>query len=31
MHVKDIVDENYQDYKLPSMFISTVSCDMKCC
>lgn len=31
MHVKSIVDENFQDYKLPSMFICAASCDMKCC
>lgn len=31
MLVKDIVDENYQDYKKPSMFISSALCDWKCC
>lgn len=30
MRVKDIVDENFQDYKKPSMFISAISCDFKC-
>lgn len=30
MLVKDIVDENFQDYKRASMFISAVSCDFKC-
>lgn len=28
--VKDIVDENFQDYKKPSMFIACVKCDFKC-
>lgn len=30
MRVKDIVDENFQDYKITSMFICTVSCNGKC-
>lgn len=30
MLVKDIVDENFQDYKKISMFISTVKCSGKC-
>lgn len=30
MRVKAIQDENFQDYKLPSMFISTCFCDGKC-
>ena len=30
MRVKVIVDENFQDYKKPSMFISAISCDFKC-
>lgn len=30
IRVKDIVDENFQDYKKPSMFIGAVSCDFKC-
>ena len=31
MLIKDIVDENYQDYKKPSMLIATSTCDWKCC
>jgi organic radical activating enzyme len=31
MTVKDIVDENFQDYKKPSMFIATAYCNWKCC
>lgn len=30
IRVKEIIDENFQDYKKPSMFISAVSCDFKC-
>ena len=30
MRVKDIVDENFQDYKQTSMFICTISCGGKC-
>lgn len=30
MRVKAIQDENFQDYKLPNMFISTCFCDGKC-
>jgi len=30
IRLKDIVDENFQDYKKPSMFISAISCDFKC-
>ena len=30
MKVKEIVDENFQDYKKPAMLISAVSCDFKC-
>ena len=30
MRVKEIVDENFQDYKKPAMLISSVSCDFKC-
>ena len=30
MRVKDIVDENFQDYKKTSMFICTSFCDGKC-
>ena len=28
--VKEIVDENFQDYKKASMFIATIKCDFKC-
>ena len=28
--VKEIVDENFQDYKKSSMFIATSRCDFKC-
>ncbi len=28
--VKEIVDENFQDYKKSAMFIATVKCDFKC-
>ena len=28
--VKEIVDENFQDYRKASMFIATVKCDFKC-
>lgn len=31
MQVKNIVDEDFVNYKLPSMFISTCYCDWKCC
>ena len=31
MLVKDIVDESFQDYKKPAMFIASVMCDWKCC
>lgn len=31
MLIKDIIDENYQDYKKPSMMIATSMCDWKCC
>ena len=30
MTVKDIVDEDFQDYKKASMFIATSRCDFKC-
>lgn len=30
MKLKQIQDENFQDYKLPSMFLATISCDWKC-
>lgn len=31
MRVKTIVDEDFVNYKKPSMFIGTVSCNGKCC
>ena len=31
MTLKDIVDENFQDYKKTSMFIATCRCNWKCC
>lgn len=31
MRVKDILPEDFINYKLPSMFISTCFCDFKCC
>lgn len=31
MRVKGIVDEDFINYKKPSMFISTYTCDFKCC
>ena len=31
MRIKGLVDEDFVNYKLPSMFISTCSCDWKCC
>ena len=31
MKIKDIVDENLQDNKKPSMMIATCKCDWKCC
>lgn len=31
MQVKTIMDESFQDYKLPSMMIATCMCDWKCC
>ena len=30
INVKEIVDENFQDYKKASMFIATTKCDFKC-
>lgn len=30
MQIKNIQDENFQDYKKPSMFICTAFCDGKC-
>ena len=31
MRVRAIVTERFQDYKLPSLFLATCSCDFKCC
>ena len=31
MRIKDIQDENFQDYKKTSMFIATCKCNWKCC
>lgn len=31
MKIKAIVDENFQDYKMASMFIATNQCNWKCC
>lgn len=31
MKVKDIIVEDFVNYKLPSLFIATTSCDFKCC
>lgn len=31
MRVKTIVDEDFINYKKPSMFIATCTCDFKCC
>lgn len=31
MRVKTIVDEDFINYKKPSMFIGTISCNGKCC
>ncbi len=31
MRVKTIVDEDFVNYKKPSMFIGTISCGGKCC
>ena len=31
MRVKTIVDEDFVNYKTPSMFIGTISCNGKCC
>lgn len=30
MKIKQLVDENFQDYKKPSMLIATTKCDWKC-
>ena len=31
MRIKGLVDEDFVNYKKPSMFISTCTCDFKCC
>lgn len=31
MQVKNIIDEDFVNYKRPSMFIATCYCDWKCC
>lgn len=31
MRIKDIQDENFQDYRKTSMFIATCFCNWKCC
>ena len=31
MKLKDIVAEDFINYKLPSMFLITPNCDFKCC
>lgn len=31
MIIKDILDESFQDYKLPSMYIAMPYCTWKCC
>ena len=31
MKVKAILDEDFVNYKLPSMFLATCRCDFKCC
>lgn len=31
IHLKGIVDEDFVNYKLPSMFLITCRCDWKCC
>lgn len=31
MLVKDIIDEDFTNYKLPSMFVATCFCTWKCC
>ena len=30
MYLKDIIDEDFVNYKLPSMFLATCYCDWKC-
>lgn len=31
MRVKGIIEEDFANYKIPSMFINTCFCDFKCC
>lgn len=31
MYVKGIIEEDFVNYKVPSMFINTCICDFKCC
>jgi organic radical activating enzyme len=31
MKIKGVLEEDFVNYKLPSMFLSTVHCDFKCC
>lgn len=31
MRVRTILDEDFVNFKMPSMFISTCTCDFKCC
>ena len=31
MTVKDIIDENFQDYKKAAMLLASAACDWKCC
>lgn len=31
MRVKAIIDEDFSNYKIPAMFIGTISCGGKCC
>ena len=31
MRIKGITDEDFVNYKFPSMFISTITCSWKCC
>ena len=31
MRIKTVVNERFQDYKKPSLFVATAMCDWKCC
>ncbi len=31
MHVRNILEEDFVNYKIPSMFIGTCKCNFKCC